>query len=59
MSDHIDPIVVQYYRDGKIDIKGQQSIDAVQAYCPKCSRIQGAQLTAFRRKMKKYLVLNK
>ncbi len=52
IADHIDPLIVQYYRQGSIDIQGQSSISAVQPHCPTCSAIQGGQLSAFSRTMK-------
>lgn len=55
VADHIDPLVVEYYRTGKNDFKKQGSVDAVQAHCPSCSRKQGGQLSQFSRRMKKEL----
>ena len=52
VADHIDPLIVQYYRQGAIDIQGQTSISAVEPHCPTCSAIQGGQLSAFSRAMK-------
>jgi len=54
VADHIDPLVVQYYRDGAVDVSAQRSIDAVQPHCPTCSAIQGGQLSAFGRAMKNF-----
>ncbi|MGY4495844.1 two-partner secretion domain-containing protein [Pseudomonas sp. TE3610] len=57
VADHIDPLVVQYYRDGAVDVAAQKSVEAVQPHCPACSAAQGGQLSAFSRAMKKYLGL--
>lgn len=54
VADHIDPLVVQYYRDGAVDVSAQRCIDAVQPHCPTCSAIQGGQLGAFGRAMKNF-----
>ncbi|NWD71099.1 filamentous hemagglutinin N-terminal domain-containing protein [Pseudomonas gingeri] len=54
VADHIDPLVVQYYRDGAVDSQAQRSLDAVQPHCPSCSASQGGQLGAFGKAMRKY-----
>ncbi|TXT25035.1 MAG: RHS repeat-associated core domain-containing protein [Rhodocyclaceae bacterium] len=54
VADHIDPLVVQYYREGAVNIEQQSSVGAVQAHCPTCSAIQGGQLGAFGKSMLKY-----
>lgn len=54
VADHIDPLVVQYYRDGAVDVPAQSSVDAVQPHCPTCSAIQGGQLGAFGKAMRNY-----
>jgi hypothetical protein len=54
-ADHKDPLVVQYYRDGSIDLEKAKSLDAVQAQCPDCSNKQGGTLSAFSGRMKKLL----
>ena len=33
VADHIDPLVVQYYRDGAVDVPAQRSLGAVQPHC--------------------------
>jgi len=40
-----------------VDVQTQRQIDAVQPHCPQCSNIQGGQLGALGRKMKKELDL--
>jgi hypothetical protein len=57
IADHKDPLSVQHFRDGKIDIEAQRSLDAVQPHCPTCSAQQGGQLSAFVRKMREVLGL--
>lgn len=52
VADHIDPLVVQYYRDGDVNVGQQSSVNAVQAHCPTCSASQGGQLSAFSKTMK-------
>lgn len=54
VADHIDPLVVQYYRDGAVDVPAQSSVDAVQPHCPTCSASQGGQLGAFGKAMRNY-----
>lgn len=54
VADHIDPLVVQYYRDGAVNVPAQSSENAVQPHCPKCSAIQGGQLGAFGKAMRKF-----
>ena len=54
IADHVDPLVVQYYRDGSVNVGQQSSVDAVQAHCPACSASQGGQLSAFSKAMKQF-----
>ena len=54
-ANHIDPLVVQYYRDGTIDTLQMRSLNAVNAQCPTCSAIQGANLSRFSRFMRSIL----
>jgi hypothetical protein len=57
VADHIDPLVVEFYRDGVNDIEKQRQIDSVQPHCPTCSSSQGGQLGNFGKKMKNALGL--
>ncbi|HHY0363484.1 TPA: RHS repeat domain-containing protein, partial [Vibrio cholerae] len=57
VADHKDPLVVQHYREGSVNIQQQRQIDAVQPHCPSCSNVQGGQLGVFGKKMKEYLRL--
>lgn len=57
VADHKDPLVVQYFREGKVDVKKQSQLDAVQPHCPSCSASQGGQLGAFSKKMNNELGL--
>jgi RHS repeat-associated protein len=57
VADHIDPEVVQHYREGKVDVEAQRSPDAVQPHCPTCSAKQGGWLSQFGRRMKELLGL--
>jgi len=52
VADHIDPLVVQYYREGAVDVAKQSTVGAVQPHCPFCSNVQGGQLSTFSRRMK-------
>jgi RHS repeat-associated protein len=54
VADHIEPLVVQHYRTGSVDVQQQRSIDAVQPHCPACSAAQGGQLGFFAKLMKNY-----
>ncbi len=56
VADHKDPLVVQHYREGSVNVQ-QRQIGAVQPHCPACSSSQGGQLGAFGKKMKKDLGL--
>jgi len=58
IAGHKDPLVVQYYRDGKVNIEQQRQIESVQPHCPTCSNVQGGQLGQFGKKMKKELEKN-
>jgi YD repeat-containing protein len=53
VADHKDPLVVQHYRDGEVDIPQQRTLEAVQPHCPSCSSTQGGHLGAFGKEMKK------
>ena len=55
VADHIDPLVVQHYRDGAVDVAKQSMIDAVQPHCPTCSAIQGGMLSGFSKRIKSLL----
>ncbi|MES2354411.1 MAG: hypothetical protein V4568_08395 [Pseudomonadota bacterium] len=55
VADHIDPLVVEYYRTGSVNVAKQSSTSAVQPHCPACSASQGGQLSAFAKKMKTLL----
>ena len=57
-ADHIDPLSVQHYRDGKIDRTRMRSVDSVQPQCPTCSARQGGYLAAFSRRMRHLLDLD-
>jgi hypothetical protein len=52
VADHIDPLSVQHYRDGAVDIAKQTKLEAVQPHCPDCSAKQGGFLSAFSKRMK-------
>ena len=54
VADHIDPLVVQHYREGKVDSAAQRQVDAVQPHCPSCSASQGGQLGAFAKRMRNF-----
>ena len=55
VADHIDPLVVEHYRTGTIDVAKQSSVGAVQSHCPSCSSSQGGQMSGFSTNMKKKL----
>ena len=55
VADHIDALVVEYYRTGANDVTAQTAIAAVQPHCPDCSRSQGGKASAFSSAMKKDL----
>lgn len=57
VADHIDPLVVEFYRDGTNDIEKQRQVESVQPHCPTCSSSQGGQLGNFGKKMKNELDL--
>lgn len=52
VADHIEPLVVQHYRTGSVNVTQQRSLEAVQPHCPPCSAVQGGQLGIFSRLMK-------
>jgi hypothetical protein len=54
---HIDPLVVEYYRNGTIDTEKMRSPDAVNAHCPTCSARQGGILSAYSKAMRRLLGL--
>ncbi len=54
VADHKVPLVVQYYKEGAVNVPAQSSVDAVQPHCPSCSAIQGGQLGAFGKRMRKF-----
>ena len=55
IPDHIDALTVEYYRTGKTDSVHQNSTNAVQPHCSKCSCIQGGKASAFAKAMNKIL----
>lgn len=55
VADHIEPLSVEHFRTGAIDVEAQRSIDAVQPHCPSCSAEQGGFLSAFARRMRDLL----
>ncbi|MDR3638705.1 MAG: RHS repeat-associated core domain-containing protein [Isosphaeraceae bacterium] len=57
VADHIDPLVVQHFREGAVDVAQQAQVSAVQPHCPGCSSVQGGLLSAFSKKMKAILGL--
>lgn len=52
-ADHKDPLVVQHYRDGRIDTSNMHTTNAVQPQCPQCSNQQGGRLSQFSKRMKR------
>ena len=56
-ANHIDPLVVEYYRNGTIDTAKMRSPDAVNAQCPTCSARQGGFLSNFSKAMRRQLGL--
>jgi hypothetical protein len=56
-ANHIDPLVVQYYRTGAIDTASMRSVEAVNAHCPTCSARQGGLLSNYSKSMKQRLGL--
>lgn len=54
VADHIDPLVVQHYREGAVNVQQQSQVSAVQPHCPACSASQGGQLGAFGRRMREF-----
>jgi hypothetical protein len=53
VADHIEPMVVEHYRTGSINLQRMRTKVAVEPQCPTCSRSQGGRLSAWSRKMKK------
>lgn len=54
IADHKLPLLVEYYKNGSINISKQTKINSVQPNFPQCSSIQGGKLGAFGKKMKQY-----
>jgi hypothetical protein len=54
VADHVDPLVVEYYRTGTNNIPNQRSVSAVQPHCPSCSASQGGYLSDFSKQMKNF-----
>jgi hypothetical protein len=52
VADHVEPLVMEYYRAGRIDMKRAKAIEAVQAQCPTCSARQGAAMARFSRQQR-------
>jgi filamentous hemagglutinin len=52
VADHKDPLVVQHYREGKVNVEQQRQVEAVQPHCQTCSARQGGMLSNFSRVMK-------
>ena len=52
-ANHMDPLVVEYYRTGKIDVPRARSVEAVNPQCPTCSARQGGYLSNFSKFMKR------
>ena len=59
VADHIDPLVMEYYSTGTIDISAAKRLDAVQPQCPGCSVEQGGRMSYFSKEMKSILNLEK
>ncbi|MEJ0001950.1 MAG: immunoglobulin-like domain-containing protein [bacterium] len=57
VADHKTPLVVEYYRTGKIDTQQMRSPASVQPQCASCSAKQGGLLSAFSQAVKKALGL--
>ncbi|NYF11414.1 hypothetical protein HDC94_002570 [Leifsonia sp. AK011] len=52
VADHVEPLVIEYYRTGSIDVDNMRSLTAVQPQCPTCSASQGGTLSQFSKQMK-------
>ena len=55
VADHIDPLSVQHYREGAVNVAEQAKLSAVQPHCPDCSNLQGGLLSAFVARMNRLL----
>jgi RHS repeat-associated protein len=49
IADHRVPLVVEYYKNGTIDLQQMRSLNAVQPQCPACSAMSGGYLSQFSR----------
>jgi len=56
-ADHKTPLIIEYYKNGKINIRRMRDVDSVQPHCPKCSSRQGGRLSNYAKKKKKELGL--
>jgi RHS repeat-associated protein len=54
-ADHKDPIVKQYYKDGKLDMVKVKDVNAVRPQCPTCSAKQGGLLSQWSKAIKELL----
>ncbi|MBX3475139.1 MAG: VCBS repeat-containing protein [Planctomycetes bacterium] len=55
IADHRNPLVVEWYETGTIDLAAMRSLDAVRAHCPKCSPGQGGRLRRYSVTMREHL----
>ena len=55
IADHIEPLVIEYYSTGRINLQNMRSLGAVQAQCPTCSSAQGAALRSYSIGVNRYL----
>jgi len=55
VADHKEPLVIQYYRTGTIDLQKMRSLGAVQPQCFDCSNEQGGSLSGFAKAMRDLL----
>ncbi|MFZ1463251.1 MAG: hypothetical protein WAW20_02895 [Anaerolineae bacterium] len=55
VADHKDPLVVEYYRTGAIDIQRMRDVNSVQPQCPTCSAGQGGLLSQVSRFMRQVM----
>lgn len=56
VADHIDPLMLEYYRTGSIDLEFMRDVEAVQPQCPTCSARQGATLSQASREIRAILL---
>ncbi|RCW41262.1 hypothetical protein DFP97_1251, partial [Paenibacillus prosopidis] len=54
VADHKKPLVEEYYETGTIDKKKMRDINSVQPQCTTCSARQGAEMSKFSKRMKKW-----